>query len=75
MRARARASRISPRLAQVTRALRPVRLDAGADRADAGDPHHVVGAQLEPVKRVLHGLAGARQAHGGGRTARRADEP
>ena len=53
IRARATASRSLGSLAQVARALGDVGLDASAGGGHAGDPHHVVGAQLEPVERVL----------------------
>ena len=40
-------------LAQVPGALGPVGLDPQADAAHPGDAHHVVSADLEPVKRLL----------------------
>ena len=65
MRARASASRSSALLAQVAGTLGDVGLDAHAGRGDARDPHHVVGAQLDPVERVGHGARAPRPGRAG----------
>ena len=48
-------------LVEVPGALCDVSLDLQADRRDASDPHHVVGAQLEPVECLGDRLARRRQ--------------
>ena len=70
-RARARRAR-SRRLAQVAGALRDVGLDPQPDGGHPGDPHHVVGAQLEAVERLLRPRRAPREVAAGGGAARRA---